>query len=209
MVKSIKRTRISFKNNICIICYNKFKIRGLLDSCEHIYCLRCIKAWTKIDESHRCPACKQYFKKVFKKIGNKISKKNLIINNRIIFRHSNVDYLFIYESDSYDQNYENRINEEVIKYSLFTNCEDVPIDLLKIIFDENFGNHFGNKEINYSDVIEKIRNAVKIQPGEDKIFLQSIHFSVNAMKSYEALVCVSLSNYTYPVYIPFQKYISL
>jgi hypothetical protein len=206
MAKSTKRNRLTYKKLYCLICFKFFKIRGLLDSCEHHYCLRCIKAWAKVDETHRCPTCKKNFKRVYKKIANKIVKKNLIVNNRVSFKYKNNDYLFIYESDLDDQNYENRTIEEVMRYSLYTNHDEVPIEVLKIIFDENYGHHFGNRDSEYNDVIEKVKSVIKAE-GEAKIYLQSIHFSVNKGDSYEALVGVNLSDTAYPVYIPFQKYI--
>ena len=46
----------------CIICLSVPTERGLLDTCEHLYCFNCIEKWIAVDS--KCPACKREIKKI-------------------------------------------------------------------------------------------------------------------------------------------------
>lgn len=46
----------------CAICLGKIKRKGKLDSCNHEFCLECIKTWTKDHDS--CPLCRGKITKI-------------------------------------------------------------------------------------------------------------------------------------------------
>lgn len=46
----------------CAICLGKIKRKGKLDSCNHEFCLKCIKTWTK--KNNTCPLCRGKITKI-------------------------------------------------------------------------------------------------------------------------------------------------
>ena len=52
------------ENENCSICLSKNKIFAEIDSCVHKFCFRCVKKWSKIENS--CPICKERFNKITK-----------------------------------------------------------------------------------------------------------------------------------------------
>jgi hypothetical protein len=201
MVKRSKRTRISFNNSYCIICYKKFKRGGVIDSCNHLYCLSCIIKWAEQDDFHRCPTCKKTFTTVKKKVGNKLIDRNLIdiVNNKVQFKWEGGTYQFHYEADCDDQNYDHRFKEEIICYTLTSESDLVPLDVLPIILEENSGDLFGDVNNNFNDIIDKIRNkALEKNLDEKIIYLYNVNFSIyikpTSYSSYGASVTVIFSD---------------
>jgi len=43
--------------DVCGICFDTIEERGVMDSCEHMFCYECIDRW--LDRSCRCPHCKR------------------------------------------------------------------------------------------------------------------------------------------------------
>jgi hypothetical protein len=180
MVKTSKRPRISF-NSHCAICYKKFRCGGVIDSCKHLYCLKCIIRWAKQDDYHRCPTCKKTFTSVKKKIGNKLINRNLfeIVNNKVQFKHDGSYYQFHYEAEGEDQNYENREKPEFISYTLINEGDLVPLDVLRSILRENRGELWGDRDNHFNDVINKIKQIAKDKNlDENIIYLYQINFSI-------------------------------
>ncbi|CAD8198694.1 unnamed protein product [Paramecium pentaurelia] len=60
-----RQTRFQSKAEQCGICYNAIEQQGYLDSCNHSFCLTCIKKWSNIENT--CPLCKQKFKQIEQK----------------------------------------------------------------------------------------------------------------------------------------------
>jgi hypothetical protein len=181
MVKRSKRARISFNNSYCIICYKKFKRGGVIDSCNHLYCLSCIIKWAKQDDYHRCPTCKKTFTSIKKKIGNKLIDRNIIdiVNNKVQFGHNGMSYQFHYEADCEDQNYYNRMKEETICYTLTSESDLVPLEVLRLILNDNQGSLFGDNNNDYNDIIDKIKNKAKEKNlDENIIYLYNVNFSI-------------------------------
>jgi hypothetical protein len=213
MVKTSKRTRISFNNSYCVICYKKFKQGGVIDSCSHLYCLKCIIHWARQDDFHRCPTCKKTFTTVKKKVGNKIMQRNLVdlVNNKVQFKHAGCSYQFHYEADSEDQNYNNRFKEEIICYTLTSESDLVPLEVLRIILAENSGSLWGNPDDNFSDIIDKIKNQAKEKNlDENIIYLYNVNFSIfikpTSLSSNGASVTVIFSdNHDYFIDLDRQK----
>jgi hypothetical protein len=52
----------------CSVCYEDIQEQGVIDSCNHSFCVDCISKWS--EESNTCPVCKQRF--------NSIRKKSLV-----------------------------------------------------------------------------------------------------------------------------------
>jgi hypothetical protein len=168
--------------------------------------------WAKDDELHRCPTCKKSFKTVKKRVGNKTYTRNLIniVNNKIQFGLNGVSYTFHYEADTDDQNYDSRHNEEMICYSLTSDTEYVPLDVLKLILDENNG-HLFDEENDYNRVIDKIKQQAKDKNlDENIIFLYNVNFSIyikpTCYSSYGASVTVIFSdNHAYFIDLEMMK----
>ena len=88
----------------CCICYNKPKLFGILENCDHIFCYECIMKWREtesipISTRLKCPICRKTSKKIFphkepfidnRKI-NKIKNRIDSANKYIIKQHNNVD----------------------------------------------------------------------------------------------------------------------
>ncbi|MBH45081.1 MAG: hypothetical protein CMC93_00515 [Flavobacteriaceae bacterium] len=46
----------------CCICFEKIKNKAKLDSCDHEFCVKCIKRWTKTNTT--CPLCRTNITKI-------------------------------------------------------------------------------------------------------------------------------------------------
>jgi len=84
----------------CGICFEKVKMRGILNSCDHPYCFSCILKWSK--ESNTCPFCKVRFTSLTKVDAcnpNKKDKKPKKV--RVTHKDQKPDYnYFVYSEDS-------------------------------------------------------------------------------------------------------------
>lgn len=47
----------------CVICQDYVSMRGRLDSCQHLFCVECIKQWAEIET--KCPLCKARFTVIY------------------------------------------------------------------------------------------------------------------------------------------------
>jgi hypothetical protein len=65
----------------CIICCDTITEIGKIDSCEHSFCLDCIKNWS--EQSSTCPVCRKRFRKI-KSTGN--NSKPIFVQKRD-YRH--------------------------------------------------------------------------------------------------------------------------
>ena len=52
-------TRFRRKAESCGICYNLIEIQGKLSSCTHLFCHKCIKRWSRTENT--CPLCRGRF----------------------------------------------------------------------------------------------------------------------------------------------------
>ena len=63
------KTRFRALGEDCSICYDQIEIQGKINSCSHLFCLKCIKKWSEvihIQSENSCPMCKSRFSKIKK-----------------------------------------------------------------------------------------------------------------------------------------------
>ena len=41
-------TRFRKRAKTCAICFHEVEFQGKLNSCEHVFCFKCIKNWAKV-----------------------------------------------------------------------------------------------------------------------------------------------------------------
>jgi len=46
----------------CCICFEIISERGIINTCNHVFCFSCIVKWSKIRNS--CPLCRKHFSKI-------------------------------------------------------------------------------------------------------------------------------------------------
>lgn len=52
------------RETLCNICYQLVHTQGSLKVCQHFFCYRCIRRWSKIKMT--CPMCRQAFTTILK-----------------------------------------------------------------------------------------------------------------------------------------------
>lgn len=68
----------------CSICYETIKNQAKLDSCNHVFCVKCIKTWVR--QNNSCPLCRQPIGKITgkRKRDTMIVKRSLNAGQREI-----------------------------------------------------------------------------------------------------------------------------
>lgn len=79
--QSQRKTRMkeSPDNEVCGICLENVKVRGLLSSCDHVFCFACIHKWSK--RCSTCPHCKREFKNITR-LGVNGTKRDIGVRKR-------------------------------------------------------------------------------------------------------------------------------
>ena len=63
------KTRFRNSAEQCGICLENIEIEGRLNSCSHLFCLKCIKKWSEVistQSENSCPICKARFSTIKK-----------------------------------------------------------------------------------------------------------------------------------------------
>lgn len=79
--KTVKKDNVT--DEICVICMDPIQQKNMasLDTCDHKYCVGCIKEWAKTENS--CPQCKRKFKKITSlKKGCKKKKQTVEVEDK-------------------------------------------------------------------------------------------------------------------------------
>lgn len=83
------------KTDVCPICLEQPKVRGIMSGCNHICCFECILKWAK--ETNKCPVCKRRFTKVTKssktndlKPQQRRGRKRSRSEQHVLVRHKNI-----------------------------------------------------------------------------------------------------------------------
>eukprot|EP01123_Difflugia_compressa_P015949 TRINITY_DN936_c0_g2_i1.p1 TRINITY_DN936_c0_g2~~TRINITY_DN936_c0_g2_i1.p1 ORF type:complete len:139 (-),score=9.38 TRINITY_DN936_c0_g2_i1:333-749(-) len=50
----------------CAVCYEQVEERGIINCCQHIFCLGCIVRWSRSNPT--CPLCKRIFTSITKEV---------------------------------------------------------------------------------------------------------------------------------------------
>jgi hypothetical protein len=80
IIFNIMKTRFMEKAETCSICYCQVEIQGKLDSCQHIFCFKCIHTWSEvktIQTENTCPICKARFQTITRLSRRKFYKVKL------------------------------------------------------------------------------------------------------------------------------------
>lgn len=70
--------------DVCAICLSTPKTRALLDSCAHVFCVKCLERWARVET--RCPLCKTRFTTATPVCGDDASKR---VGETLVFKERN------------------------------------------------------------------------------------------------------------------------
>lgn len=70
--------------DVCAICLSTPKTRALLDSCAHVFCVKCLERWARVET--RCPLCKTRFTTATPVCGDDASKR---VGETVVFKERN------------------------------------------------------------------------------------------------------------------------
>eukprot|EP00826_Nyctotherus_ovalis_P009051 TRINITY_DN12365_c0_g1_i1.p1 TRINITY_DN12365_c0_g1~~TRINITY_DN12365_c0_g1_i1.p1 ORF type:complete len:182 (-),score=42.20 TRINITY_DN12365_c0_g1_i1:548-1093(-) len=62
------------KGMTCVLCWNPMEEVGVMESCAHYFCFKCIKHWSEIENT--CPICKKRFNTLKRSTPNVIYCSN-------------------------------------------------------------------------------------------------------------------------------------
>ena len=70
--------------DVCAICLSTPKTRALLDSCAHVFCVKCLERWARVET--KCPLCKTRFTTATPVCGDDASKR---VGETLVFKERN------------------------------------------------------------------------------------------------------------------------
>ena len=61
------KTRFKKNADACGICLEEIEFQGIINCCQHLFCLKCIKKWSEVNyrqSENSCPVCKKRFNSI-------------------------------------------------------------------------------------------------------------------------------------------------